>query len=286
MIGDAALPLGESGLSRLLMWSLSLRQQARIKDAARHNEPVRSVRDLPELWQLLQSSTAQVDLVIVSATAADANVLDVIRRIVRERPRAAIVAYCTPGAQQAASLRALAAAGVHQFLLEGSDDSPVALRAVLQDARRQCAADWVLNEMSECFSPAVHPLLETALTAPAEVTSVMDLANALGVHRKTLFNRCRRAGVPVPAELLVWTRLMLVAYFLDATACTVETIANEMGYPSATALRNTLKRYTGRTAQELRRDGAVRAIIQRLRVGAATRAPGDLTLAPDVTVLT
>ena len=268
------------------MWSLTIRQQARIRDAVRNNEPVRSVSELSELWKLLQGSTAQVDLVVVNAAAGSANVTDVVRRIVRERPRAAIVAYCTPGVQAAASLRSLAAAGVHQFLLEGSDDSPVALRAVLQAARRQCAADWVLSEMSGCFSPAVHPLLETALTAPGEVTTVMDLASALGVHRKTLFNRCRRAGVPVPAELLAWTRLMLVAYFLDATACTVETIANEMAYPSATALRNTLKRYTGRTAQELRRDGAVAAIIDRLRSHAFIRPPGELTLAPGVTVPT
>lgn len=284
MIGEAALPLGESGVSRLLMWSLTVRQQARIRDAVRGNEPVRTVQDLPELWKLLQGSTAQVDLVIVAAAASDANVIEVIRRIVRERPRAAVVAYCTPAGQPAASLRALAAAGVHQFLLEGSDDSPVSLRAVFQDARRQCAADWVLNQMAGCFSPAVHPLLETALTSPADVTSVMDLANALGVHRKTLFNRCRRAGVPMPAELLVWARLALVAYYLDATACTVETIANEMAYPSATALRNTIKTYTGRTSQELRREGAVRVVIKLLRDHAVTRTPGELTLAPDVTV--
>lgn len=266
------------------MWSLTARQQARIRDAVPGNEPVHSVNDLAELWRLLQGSTAQVDLVIVGSAVAGANVVEVIRRIVRERPRAAVVAYCSPGGHQAASLRALAAAGVHQFLLDGSDDSPVALRSIFRDARRQCAADWVLNEMAGCFSPAVHPLLEAALTAPAEVTSVMDLANALGVHRKTLFNRCRRAGVSVPAQLLVWTRLTLVAYYLDATACTVETIATEMGYPSATALRNTVKRCTGLTAQELRRAGAVRAVVQRLRNHASRLPPDELTLAPDVTV--
>lgn len=284
MTGAVALPRGEPAVSRVLTWSLTQRQQARVLDAVRRDGPVRHVDELPQLWTLLQRPAAQVDVVIIGATALETNVLDVVRRIVRERPHAAVVAYCTPGAQHAASLRALAAAGVHQIVLEGSDDTPVALRVVLQDAQRQCAAEWLLHELSGIFDPAVHPFLEAALANPAGITNVAEVASALGVHRKTLFNRCRKAGVPLPAELLVWVRLSLVAYYLDCTACTVETIATELAYPSSSALRNTLKRYTGRTAQELRQQGAVESVIDHLRHHAANHPPAQLPIAPGVTV--
>jgi hypothetical protein len=284
MTGEAALPLGQAAATRVLMWSLTVRQQARITDATRRNGPVRHVSDLQDLWRLLQGSTAQVDVVVIGVSASQTNVVEVVRRIVRERPHAAVVAYCTPGAQHAASLRALAAAGVHQIVVEGSDDTPIALRAVLQDAQRQCAAEWLLHEMSGLFDPALHPFLEAALSNPSAITTVPGVASALGVHRKTLFNRCRRAGVPMPSELLVWVRLGLVAYYLDCTACTVETIATEMAYPSATALRNTLKRYTRRTAQELRQHGAVETVVEHLRNHAASRPPAPETVAHGVTV--
>jgi AraC-like DNA-binding protein len=253
-------------------------------DAVRRYGPARHVPQLEELWKLLQRPAAQVDVVVIGAGALEPSVLEVVRRIVRERPHAAVVAYCTPGAQQAASLRALAAAGVHQIVLEGSDDAPISLRAVLQDAQRQCAAEWLLHELSGLFEPALHPFLEAALANPTGITSVPEVASALGVHRKTLFNRCRRAGVPMPAELLVWVRLSLVAYYLDCTGCTVETIATEMAYPSASALRNTLKRYTSRTAQELRGQGAVRIVVEHLRNHAASRPARRGPIARGVTV--
>lgn len=284
MTGEAALPLGESAVSRVLTWSLSPRQHARVVGAVRRQRLPHQVADLPELWGLLQRPNAQVDVVVIGASSAEASVVDVVRRITRERPHAAVVAYCTPGAQQAASLRALAAAGVHQILLEGSNDGPGQLSTVLDLAQRQCAAEWLLHELSGLFEPILHPFLEVALSNPTYVTSVLDVAGALGVHRKTLFNRCRKAGVPLPAELLVWLRLSLVAYYLDRTACTVETIATELAYPSATALRNTLKRYTGRTAQELRQQGAVRNVVQHLRNHAANRPPMRAPIAPGVTV--
>ncbi len=90
------------------------------------------------------------------------------------------------------------------------------------------------------------------------------LAAALGVHRKTLFNHCRRARFLPPAELVAWARLAMVAYMLETTGCTIERIGIELGYASDTALRNTIKRYTGQRAGQIRDAGAVEQVIRAL----------------------
>jgi AraC-like DNA-binding protein len=153
---------------------------------------------------------------------------------------------------------------VHQIVFRGADEGS-ALRAILAAARRQCAAGWVMQELSSVVPSTLYPLVEAALGQPEAVTSVARLADAVGAHRKTLFNRCARADCVPPAELLAWCRLALVAYHLENTGCTIETIAIELGYPSDTALRNAMKRYTGLRAGEIRERGGVLRVVDAFR---------------------
>lgn len=61
---------------------------------------------------------------------------------------------------------------------------------------------------------------------------------------------------------------------LETTGCTIERIAIDLGYASDTALRNTIKRYTGQRASQIRDAGGVgqiiRALEDRIRRGNAT----------------
>src|SRR5262249_18558138 len=147
-------------------------------------------------------------------------------------------------------------------------DHGVALRAVLDLARRQCGAEWVMTRLAPIVPSRLHPMLEATLARPDAIRAVPELAAALGVHRKTLFNHCRKASFPAPAELIAWARLAMVAYLLETTACTIERIAIELGYASDTALRNTVKRYTGQRAGEIRDGGAVLAVTAALEARA------------------
>jgi transcriptional regulator GlxA family with amidase domain len=187
----------------------------------------------------------------------------------------AIVAVCQAGSQYSTDIRALAAAGVHQFVFAGIDDTGVALRAVLDAARQQCAGEWVMRHLEPLVPAELHPLMGAALARPNVVTTVTALADALGVHRKTLFNRCERANFLPPAELLTWVRLALVAHLLETTGCTVEAMAIELSFPSDTALRNALKRYTGNRASHIRAHGGLACVIRAMnrRIGARIIEP-------------
>src|SRR4051812_34674622 len=58
-----------------------------------------------------------------------------------------------------------------------------------------------------------------------------------------------------PTSASDWCRLLFVAALLELTSRTLESIAIELEYGSATALRNQMKRYTGLTATTVRGKG-------------------------------
>jgi AraC-like DNA-binding protein len=245
---------------------MSAQQGARLSDALRDRAPFRVIDSFAELRRFLGSSIESIDVIVVGARdATGADAAPVIRDIAPQRPRAAIVAYCQAGSQYSTDIRALAAAGVHQFVFLGIDDSPYLLRNVLDSARRESAAEWVLQQLASTVPAVLHPIVEAALFHPDRVTTVRALANAMSLSRNTLFNRCEEANYLSPAELLMWTRLALVAYLMETTGCSVETIANKLAYSSATALRNAMKRYTGLRPSQVRDAGGLACLIRGLQ---------------------
>ena len=71
--------------------------------------------------------------------------------------------------------------------------------------------------------------------------------------------------VPPPQELLAWCRLGVVGYLLGTTSLSVESIAQQLDFPSDTALRNLVKRYTGLRATEIRERGGLPCVIGALK---------------------
>jgi AraC-like DNA-binding protein len=254
-------------LGNVVACGLDQQQRARVLDAFRARVDLRFVDSVAEITTLLRSTVDDIDVIVLPAVdrlGSAGSIERVVRAIAVERPRVAIVAYCAPGARYSSDIRALTAAGVHEFVFAGIDDQGTTFRTILAKARRGCAADWVMQQMRSIIPPRLHRLVEAILTHPDRVISIPTLAAELGVHRKTLFNWCERAAFLPPAELLAWARLALVAYHLESTGCTVETIAIELSYPSDTALRNTIKRYTGLRASEIRRSGGVACVLSAL----------------------
>ena len=263
--GLQSVPSAAPHAVTVIACAIAVHQRARLSDATRGRANLRLVESFDQLRRALRSTIDDADVIVLpprDATGSEA--VQLIRELVTERPRVAIVAYCQAGSQHSTDIRALAAAGVHQFVFNGIDDSGVAFRAVLDSARRHCGAEWVMQQLAPVVPASLHPMIEAVLAAPDVVTNVPALASALRLHRKTLFNRCERAAFVAPAELVTWARLALVAYLLETTGCSVETIAMELSYPSDTSLRNAMKRYTGQRASEVRERGGVETVVRAL----------------------
>jgi AraC-like DNA-binding protein len=184
-----------------------------------------------------------------------------VARLARDWPGVALVMFFPPRSVPDFSPRSFLLAGAHQLVYEGVDDTALTIAQAVENARRECSADIVFGAIRSLIPPALHPWAHAVVSSPHRVTSVTTLAADQGVHRKTLVNRCARVGFLPPAELIAWCRLCVVGHLLERTGATVESIALNLEYPSHTALRNRMKRYTGMKATEVRQSGGLGAVV-------------------------
>jgi AraC-like DNA-binding protein len=94
---------------------------------------------------------------------------------------------------------------------------------------------------------------------PSEPWTVERLGRHAGLSRSALADRFSDVmGEPIFAFLTRW-RLLVAAEYLLTTPRSIEAIAKEAGYESASAFAHMFKRKFGRTPTEWRRKGARRA---------------------------
>jgi AraC-like DNA-binding protein len=194
-----------------------------------------------------------------------------VAEIVRDYPGVSILIYCDQSRTPPSEIVSLVRAGAHNYVMHGMDDERNALRLALSAAEQVSAADFVLDALRDDVPPLAKPLVELFLRGADGPIPVMEAAKQLGVHRKTLRNRMDSAGCPAPTELRAWCRLFLAARLLDEPSRSVESVADQLDFPSASALRNLLKRRTGLAPYALRQAGGLRYLLARFRDECASR---------------
>jgi AraC-like DNA-binding protein len=247
-------------------------ERLRIATAVQGHAVVRFVGTTGDLLAHLGDSHTLPMAMIVEPRDCDGRpTAGIVRQLANAHPTLPIVAYCHAGYQYSRDILELAAAGAHELLFHGVDDSGVALRGVLTSASQACAAAQIMRAIASEVPPALVPLFEFCLAYPERATSVQAVAHVLGVHRKTLVNYCAQASLPPPSAILAWCRLLLVGHFLETPGRTIEGIALGVEFTSATALRNMLRRYTGLRPQQVRERGGLCCIIDAFRRRLAER---------------
>ena len=199
-----------------------------------------------------------------------------VRTVRRGFPSVPVIALAGLHQGTADDVLALARAGVHGLVLRGIDDTGARLRHAFECATRRSFGDRALADLGDVFAPSLHPILRCCLDRADAAGTVHDVACTLGVHRKTLVNRLQASAMPAPHALLAWTRLLRAGELLEDPRRSVEHVAMTLGYPSANALRNGLRRYTGLDPTTVRELGGYACVLlafrRALRPGA--RAPG------------
>src|SRR3954469_10087912 len=103
MSGGAGLlrvPRAGEILGNVVACGLDQQQRARVIDAFRSRVAVRFISSLDEVTSELRATLERVDIVILPAFDRDgyAGIIErIVRELVADRPRVAIVAYCPPG---------------------------------------------------------------------------------------------------------------------------------------------------------------------------------------------
>jgi AraC-like DNA-binding protein len=108
-------------------------------------------------------------------------------------------------------------------------------------------------------------LIALCIERAASVRTVHDAARALGVNRKTLFNRVAADNLPCPTELVAWCRLIAATQILDDPGRTVERVGMSLGFGCGGGLRNMFRRYTGMSPSEIRDRGGPRVMAGLFR---------------------
>ena len=178
-------------------------------------------------------------------------------------PTVPILAYCSLSASASAAVLDVARAGVTGLIFRGVDDVGVAMRAAIRSACQCSIAERVYADVVRRLPIEMHPLLRYAVSRAADNPTVDDAATSLGVDRKTLGNRLRRCGTVGPREFINWVRVAIGVGMLEDPHRTAEHVALELGFPSGTAFRNMLQRYTGVNCSEIRSAGGLERVLTR-----------------------
>lgn len=188
-------------------------------------------------------------------------------------PSVATVAMASRVRINPEELLRVARAGVHSVLFEEDRRFPLLVRSAITAAITRHRGDRVWGAIAPETPARVRPLVAYGLKNSYQHLSVDVAARALGLHRKTLAERCAVAGAPPPQQVLGWCRMLAAAILLEEAGRAVDHVALELGFASGAAFRNMLKRYTGLNPAELRARGTVTEVARQFR-SAMTPASG------------
>ena len=247
--------------------------RARVESAMRFRARILAVGSTRAAEQVIAEAPSRPTAAVVSATDEKGrSCLPLVRTLTQLRPTVPVIGYCAADASASRDVLTLARAGVHDVMFGGLDDEGRAIRRFLETASKAGGVDDILKDITPGLNVALLPLVRYCLEHP-HVNSVAEVADAMGVHRKTLFVHCRGAKGPPPSTIMTWCRLLLATRLLATSLRSVEAVALDLGFASATAFRNITKRYTGLRPTEFRDGTAVPVVTQAFLDVAARRAP-------------
>jgi len=102
--------------------------------------------------------------------------------------------------------------------------------------------------------PALDRALEIAALHYAELRSAEDLARRVGISVTQLRSLCRQAGRESPTNMIWRLKAERATQMIRSTGLTLGEIADSCGYANPFHLSRSVKRYTGDSPRQLRRD--------------------------------
>jgi len=239
---------------------IGIKCRARLRGALAGRAEVRFCETRAELVPLAAASQASAVIAEPRDRAGD-DVSSAVAALRSGMPSVPVIAYIADHNTSSGDILAMARAGVHDLVRAGFDDVGFALGAALASATAACATTAARHELESFVTPDAWPFVSYCLTRANAPISVGAAADALGLDRRTLVRRLERANLPTPRRIAGWCRVVAAARLLDEPIYTLEQVALRLDFPSGTALRNMLVRYTGLGPREIRENGGVRCVL-------------------------
>ena len=279
MAGDVmCIPSARAGAVRVaptersmpILVALNLAPAAllRLTNALRGRARVLEVKTCKELLRIVQDGGAR-SAVVELKDAEGTPTAPTVRRLRESWPLLPVLGYCAGTNPDGAALLAAAQAGLTGLLVAGGESADERIAALgevleaLQQAEDEVTARRAWAAVAAEVPEPARVVVEYCLRHGRRALTVDDLARALGMHRKTLWGRLGRAGLPSPERVINWARLLHAAQRLETTATSLTRVATEYEYGTPGALRNMLSRYAGLTPAQVRQPGGFELVLAK-----------------------
>lgn len=254
------LPL--SAFGSIIGFGLSLERVAQLSRAL-PGVPVVSTSSVHEFESRIAQLGACTVLCSVPAAAYTDRLAD-LTSIVSRYSQSVWIALYEEGESDLSAVNALAKAGVTDTIRAVRLADPESLRLLLSRLAPQASVDRILSELDLDLHPDLVELLRLALSRAHTPLTVAQLADARRVHERSLRKLCEQGGLPSPQWIVGWARCLMVAYYLQDAGRSIQSAAKLLGFSSPASMANHLRRYTGKTAKVLRKEGSLRATARAL----------------------
>lgn len=180
-------------------------------------------------------------------------------------PSVPLLPYGDFSRAHARDLLRLAALGVREVVVRDEDDAPTSFHLLITGALMTSVVGEVLDDLSGIVPSHFVSLVRDLLFAAHRSLHPADVAKLYHRHPSTLREHLKAAGLPTVNKLIVWMRLFCAAHLLQDPGRSVENVALTLDFPSASALRNQLQRYSRATPQQVRAHGARQVLVAAFR---------------------
>jgi AraC-like DNA-binding protein len=185
-------------------------------------------------------------------------------------PSVPVIGYVSVTAGAMRAVQALVRAGAPEIVIRGVDDSFDGLAGAIHRAVAACASGRLVSAVEAPLQALPLPVanaIQTAFNHPEQLRSVMDLAAAARVTRRSLDRWLARAGLSPARTLLSCARANAAFHLLAGGTVRVAEAALVLGYASSRSLTRELSAITGCPASavtRLSRDAFAATIARRL----------------------
>lgn len=192
-----------------------------------------------------------------------------------EYPNVPVVALFENGISSYKATLKLGAAGINEIVSTTPSLGDMEIRLALS----RCHADGVAVRIWKRADPqipdALIPVVKAALRLAHEPVALHKLAASTGMHERTLRKYCEHKGFPSPQWIIGWARLLVAGFYLEEPGRTIAAVAELLGYPSACALRNQIRRYAGLSPRIARGQNMTTMLARAFEACVRGDNPGD-----------
>jgi len=255
---------------------LGRQERARIAAALGMAARIQFCERIGQLYNVLEESTPSLLLTEIHDSEGSC-VVGALGKIRERYPGVPIVAYAALAADEVRELLLIERWRFNNVVFRGLDDEGVALRAILMHAMEFTTASAITQAYQPFLPAEVYEFFVYCAANAWRPLSVGQVSDAISISRRTLVDRHRRGGLPPPRSVIGWHRILYAAWHFDRTGASLEGVAGDLHFPSASALSNLVKRYTRFTPSQLRDCGGFQSVLTMFRTllpGAQVREHG------------